>query len=69
MCLYLYRAGIAQSVERLATGWTTKGSNFKSRWEQELSLIHIVQSVPGTHPASYPTGTGGYIPGGEAAGA
>jgi hypothetical protein len=41
-------AGIAQSVERLATGWTTKGSEFKFRWGQEFSLLHVV------HPTSYP---------------
>jgi hypothetical protein len=26
------RAGIAQSVQRLATGWKTKGSEFESLW-------------------------------------
>jgi hypothetical protein len=30
-------AGIAQSVLRLATGWTTEVSEFESRWGQEFS--------------------------------
>jgi hypothetical protein len=30
-------AGIAESVKRLATGWTTEGSEFESRWGQEFS--------------------------------
>jgi hypothetical protein len=39
----------------------------KIRWE--FSLHHRVQNGSGTHPASYPTGTGGSFPGDEAAGA
>jgi hypothetical protein len=30
--VYTWGAGIAQSVERLATGGTTEGSEFESRW-------------------------------------
>jgi hypothetical protein len=52
-------AGIAQSVQRLATGWTTEGSEFESRWGQEFSLLHVVQTGSGVHPTSYPMGTGG----------
>jgi hypothetical protein len=43
------RAGIAQSVQRLATGWTTKGSEFECRWGQEFSLLHVVQISSGVH--------------------
>jgi hypothetical protein len=50
---------IAQSVQRLATGWTTKGSELESRWRQEFSLFHVVHTGSGVHPASYPMGTGG----------
>jgi hypothetical protein len=28
---HIHQAGVAQSVERLATGWTTKGSEFESQ--------------------------------------
>jgi hypothetical protein len=36
---------------------------------KESSLLHVVQTDSGTHPASYPMGTGGSFPGGKAAGA
>jgi hypothetical protein len=42
----------------IVTGWTTDGSEFESRWEQEFSLL-VVQTGPGVHPTSYPVGTGG----------
>jgi hypothetical protein len=58
-----------QLVWQLATGWTTEGSEFKSRYGQELSLLHVVQTGSGVHPSSYPLGTGGSFPGGKAAGA
>jgi hypothetical protein len=34
-----------------------------------ISLLHIVRTGSGVHPTSYPIGTGGYFPGGKAAGA
>jgi hypothetical protein len=34
----LLGAGIAQSVQQLATGWTTEGLQFESRYGQEFSL-------------------------------
>jgi hypothetical protein len=52
------RAVVAQSVERLATGWTTEGSEFECREGQEFSLCHIVQTSSGAHPDSSPVGTG-----------
>jgi hypothetical protein len=33
------------------------------------SLHHRVQTGSGSHPASYPIGTGGFLPGGKAAAA
>jgi hypothetical protein len=35
----------------------------------KISLRHSVQTGSEAHPASYPMGTGGAFPGGEAAGA
>jgi hypothetical protein len=55
----IIRAETSQSVQLLATDWTTKGSEFESRWGQEFSLLHVVQTCSRSHPASYPMGTGG----------
>jgi hypothetical protein len=46
-------AGIAQSVQRLVTSWTTEGPEFESRWGQEFSHHHIFQTGSGTHIVSY----------------
>jgi hypothetical protein len=43
-------------------GWTTKGSEFESRWEKEFSLLHVVQTGSGEHPASYLIVTVGFSP-------
>jgi hypothetical protein len=61
-------AGIAQSVKRLATGSTTEGSEFESRYNQECSPLHIFYTGSGVNPTSYPVGTGGSYPGGKVAG-
>jgi hypothetical protein len=58
---FLPGAGIAQAVQRLATSWTTEVSEFEPRLGQEFSLLHVVQTGSGTHPASYPMGTGGFF--------
>jgi hypothetical protein len=60
-------AGVAQSVQQLATGWMTEGSEFESRYGQEFSLLQIVQTGSGVHSASYSMGTRSSIPGGKAA--
>jgi hypothetical protein len=62
------RAGIAQSVQRLTTGWTTEGSEFESRYGKEFSLLHVVQTGSEAHLASFPTGTGDSFPWGKADG-
>jgi hypothetical protein len=67
--LYIWGAGIAQSVWRLATGCSAEESEFKCLYGQEYSLLHVVQIGSGAHPASYPMGTGNSFPGGKAAGA
>jgi hypothetical protein len=36
---------------------------------QKVSLLHVVQTGSGAHPASYRMGTGDSFPGGKAAGA
>jgi hypothetical protein len=44
-------------------------SEFESRWGQEFSLLHVVQTGSGAHPASYRMGTVSSLSGGKAAGA
>jgi hypothetical protein len=61
--IYSKGAGIAQSVLRLATGWTTEGSELESRWGQEFSLLYVVQTGSGVHPTSYQMGTGVFLRG------
>jgi hypothetical protein len=39
-------------------GWTTEGSEFESRYGQEFSLLHFVQTCSEGHPASYLKATG-----------
>jgi hypothetical protein len=46
------RAGIAQSVQRLATGWTVRGSNPGGD-----DIFSTAQTGPGAHPAIYTMGT------------
>jgi hypothetical protein len=62
------RVGTAQSVEELATGWTTEGTDFKSRSGQKFSLLHVVRTGSAVHPTSYPNGTETSFPGGKATG-
>jgi hypothetical protein len=56
-------AGIAQSVQQLATGSTVEGSEFESK---NFSL-HVVQTGSGVYPTSYPMGTGASFTGGKSA--
>jgi hypothetical protein len=44
-------------------GWTTEESEFESRYDQEFSLFHVIQTGSGAHPASYPMGAGEFFPG------
>jgi hypothetical protein len=52
-------------VSAVGTDWTTKGS--ESRWRQQFSLLHAIQTGSGARPPSYPMGTGSSFPGGKAA--
>jgi hypothetical protein len=47
--LYIYSYYIVntKSAQRLATGWTTEGSEFESRLRQEFSLLQVVQTDSG----------------------
>ena len=53
----IHGAGIAQSVYRLATGWTVRGSNPGGG---EIFRTLPVVTVPGAHTASYTMGTGSF---------
>jgi hypothetical protein len=43
-------------------------SEFESQYDQESSLLHIVQTSSGVHPTSYTMGTWGSFPGVERSG-
>ena len=49
-------AAIAQPVQRLATGWTVRGSNPG----EGARFSAPIQTGPGAHPASYKIGTGSF---------
>jgi hypothetical protein len=52
-------AGKAQSVQKLTAGWTAEVFEFKSRYRQDSSPLHVVQTGSKAHPASYLMSTGG----------
>jgi hypothetical protein len=55
---------VAQSVQCLATGWTTGRSRFDPRQRQkDFSSNPCVQTGSGVHPDSCTMGTGGPFPG------
>jgi hypothetical protein len=54
-------------LSKYSDRWQANG-RFYSRQGQEISL-HSIQTGSGTHPASYPIGTGGSFPEGKMAGA
>ena len=55
-CRYIKKwAGIAQSVQRLAVGWTVRGSN-----PGGARFSAPVQTGPGAYPASCTMGTGSF---------
>jgi hypothetical protein len=35
-------------------GWATEGSEFESRYGQQFSILHVIQTGSGVHPTSYP---------------
>jgi hypothetical protein len=52
---YNDRAGVAQTVQRLDTGWTVRVSN-----PVEATFFASFQTDPGAYPASYAMGTGSF---------
>jgi hypothetical protein len=59
-------AGVAQSVQCLATDWTTGRSRFDPRQgRKDFSSNLCVQTGSGAHPASCTMGIGGPFPGGK----
>jgi hypothetical protein len=46
----------------MTADWKTDEQDLESRQNQELSFLHIVQTGPGAHPASYPMDTGAPFP-------
>jgi hypothetical protein len=50
------------SVAGIATGYRLDNGGVGV---QKLSLLHVVQTGSGAHPAFYPMGTGGPFPGGK----
>jgi hypothetical protein len=55
-------------LSRYSDGLRTERPGFNHRQKQNFSLLHRVQTDIGTHPSSYPIGTGGDFPGGKATG-
>jgi hypothetical protein len=49
-------------------GWTTEELGFEFQWDQEFSLLDLVQTSSAVHPTSYSMGTVGAFSGGNAAG-
>jgi hypothetical protein len=64
--LYIY---VGSRYSSVGEGLWPGQLGFKSPLGQDFSLLHNVQNSFGTHPASYPTGTGGDFFGSKAAGA
>ena len=54
-------AGIAQSVKRLATGWTFRGSNPGEGGGGARFSAPIHTADPGAHPAFYTMDTGSFL--------
>jgi hypothetical protein len=46
------------SAVGIVTGLMTQEFEFQSSKGQEFSLLHVVQTSSGAHPASYPMGSG-----------
>jgi hypothetical protein len=64
----LYHA--VKHEDRDSTVGIAAGYGLDGRWVgvRDFVLLHVVQTPPGAHPASYPMGTGGSFPGGKTAG-
>jgi hypothetical protein len=58
-------------ITGIATGYglDDRGVGVRVPVGSRISLLHVLWTGSGTHPASYPMGTGASFPGGKAAGA
>jgi hypothetical protein len=66
--IFLAISIIRESSVGIATGYALDGrGSFLSRGKR-FSLLHSVQGASRGHPASYPMGIGGSLPGGKAVG-
>jgi hypothetical protein len=43
----------------MSTGWTAEGLEFESRWGENFSPLHVIQTESGAQTASCPMGIGG----------
>jgi hypothetical protein len=59
------------SVVGIATGYglDDRGVGVRVPVRSRISLLHVIQTGSGAHPASYPMGTGGSVPRAKATGA
>jgi hypothetical protein len=51
----------------IVRGYGLDGGGFNSQQGQDFSLLHSIQTIFGTHPASYPMSTGDNFPRGKVA--
>jgi hypothetical protein len=66
-----YLEGLKKITESLIHGSQCPGLNSNRappEYEFRALPLHVVQTGPGAHPPFYPMGTGGFFPGGRAAG-
>jgi hypothetical protein len=66
---YWHEHGNQNSLVGRATGLDGREAGVRTPYRQNFSLLHVVQTGSGDHPASYPMGTGGSFLGAKAAGA
>jgi hypothetical protein len=61
-----FDSGVRDSSVSIATGYGLDGWGVGVRVPvgEDFSLLHFFQTSSGAHPAFYPMGTGGSIPGG-----
>jgi hypothetical protein len=72
MCVCGEEGGSQDSVVGIVTSYglddrKAEISEFESRWGQEFSLLHVVQTGSGVNPISYPMYTAGPLPVGKEA--
>jgi hypothetical protein len=61
-CVFVYTHTNRDSSVGIATGYGLEGRASVPGWGKRFSLLHVVQTDSGVHPASYPMGKGGSLP-------